>query len=50
MPQCYCCFDPVDDYCYYWCPYSLICEEDTYWYEETYGYPYEEDYWMDYWL
>ena len=37
-PYCYGCFDYWDDYCYYWCPYSLECED------EYYGYYYDNYY------
>lgn len=29
-PYCYECFCEWDDYCWYYCPYSLDCEYDTF--------------------
>lgn len=39
-PYCYGDFDASDDYCWYYCPYSCECEDDTYWWDEWYLYGY----------
>lgn len=39
--SCFGCFDYWDDYCYYFCPYSFLCEDE--YYED------EWDYYDDYW-
>lgn len=41
--SCFGCFDYLDDYCYYFCPYSIVCE-DEYYDDEDFDY-YDEDYW-----
>lgn len=30
MFNCFGCFDAWDDYCWYQCPYSFECEDETY--------------------
>ena len=37
-------FDDWDDYCYYLCPYSYECEDETYGYYDDY---YDDDYYYD---
>lgn len=38
LPRCFGWFDDFDDYCYYYCPYSWECEDETYYF-------YRDDYW-----
>ena len=37
-PKCYGYFDSLNDYCWYYCPYSWECEDETYYF-------YHDDYW-----
>lgn len=39
--SCFGCFDYWDDYCYYFCPYSYLCEDEYY----GGGWDYYDDYW-----
>ena len=46
MPECMGCFDYMDDYCYFDCPYSYECEDQKrYGYDNYYGDGYYNDYW-----
>lgn len=38
IPYCFGLFEDYDDYCWYYCPYSWECEDETYYF-------YQDDYW-----
>ena len=36
VPRCFGDFNDYYNYCWYYCPFSYECEDETYWYD--YGY------------
>ena len=45
---CFGCFDYWDNYCRFYCPYSLECEDEFYYDDWDWWYDDDDDY-QDYW-
>lgn len=42
-PKCFGDFNYLNDYCYFVCPYSFVCEDEYLHYDDY------DDWWDDYW-